>query len=68
LPSKTQSNKPETANNDGSSQPISSKINEQKLNDDVTVDDDDDDLMFDEEEFETVKKFRREKEKDRIDF
>jgi hypothetical protein len=52
LPSKTQSNKPETANNDGSSQPVSSKINEQK-NDDVTVDDDDDDLMFDEEEFET---------------
>ncbi len=67
MPSKTQSNKPETANNDGSSQPVSSKINEQK-NDDVTVDDDDDDLMFDEEEFETVKKFKREKEKDRIDF
>ncbi|CAF2859841.1 unnamed protein product [Rotaria sp. Silwood2] len=52
LPSKTQSNQPDLTNNDGSSQPSSSRTAEQKLNDDVTIDDEDDDLMFDEEEFE----------------
>ena len=54
MPTKTKSNKPEPANNDG---PPLSKSIEQRMNEDVTIDDEDDDeLMFDEEEFETVTK------------